>query len=109
MKFPHKKERNKTLGGAAGEALVSKFKLEFTLITCMDNTVMGSMWYLDSSALFHMRGCRYFFSELEEKDHQMHIDLGDDRRYNTNAIGIIKFQRNLGSLSSSRMSCSFRT
>ena len=59
-KFPHKKYVNKNLGGEVGEALASQFELEFTLITCMTNTVMGSVQYLDSSASFHMTGCRDF-------------------------------------------------
>jgi len=30
--------------------------------------VMGSVWHLDSGALFHMMGKRYFFIDLKEKD-----------------------------------------
>jgi len=61
--------------------LASQFELEFTLISCMVSTVMGSMWYLDSGASFHTTGNKYFFSDLEEKYLQMHIDMGDDGRY----------------------------
>jgi len=43
-------------------------------------------------------GCRYFFSDLEEKDLQMHINIGDDGRYNVTKIGTVTFQRKLGSL-----------
>jgi len=60
--------------GATSEALASYFELHFTLIACMDNTLMGSAWYLDSGASFHMRGCRDFFTDLEEKYLQMHIE-----------------------------------
>jgi hypothetical protein len=71
--------------------------LDFTLITCMANTVMGSVWYLDSGASFHMTGCRDFFSDLEEKYLQMHIEIGDDGRYNMTRIGTVTFQRESGS------------
>jgi len=94
---PQNKASRKTLGGARGKALPSQIDLDFTLIAYMSNTVMGSMWYLDSSALFHMTGCRDYFSELEEKDIQMHIKLGDDRRYNTTGIGIVTYHRESGS------------
>ena len=51
----------------AGEALASQFELDFSLIACMASTVMGSVWYLESSASLHMIGCRDIFSDLEEK------------------------------------------
>lgn len=34
-----------------------------------------------------------FFSDLEEKDLQMHIEMGDDGRYNTTSIDIVTFKR----------------
>ena len=42
---------------------------------------MGSVWYLDSGVSFHMTGDKELFSNLEEKDLQMHIEMGDDGRY----------------------------
>jgi hypothetical protein len=53
-KCPHKKASKKPSGGVVGEALASQFELDFTLITCMVTSVMGSVWYLDSGASFHM-------------------------------------------------------
>ena len=55
---------------AAAEELDSQFELDFTLISCVNNSVMGCMWYLDSGASFHMTGDRDLFSDLEEKDLQ---------------------------------------
>ena len=90
-KCPHKKERNRTLGGGEGEAFASQFKIDFTLIACMVNTMMASMWYFDSCASIHMTKGREFFSDLEEKDLHMHIEMGDDGRYNTTKRGTITF------------------
>ena len=56
-------------------------------------SAMGSMWYLDSGASFHMMGDKELFSSLEEKDLQMHIEMGDDRRYSAIGIGTVTFQR----------------
>ena len=54
---PQKKKNNKkVLGDAVGESLASHFELDFSLITCMVSNMMGSMWYLDSGASFHMTG-----------------------------------------------------
>ena len=57
---------------------------------------MGSVWYLDSGASFHMTGDKELFSDLEEKDLQMHIEMGDDGRYNVTGIGTITFEREYG-------------
>lgn len=55
-KCPHKKTSKNTSRGASSEALASQFELEFTLITCITITMMGSVWYLESGASFHITG-----------------------------------------------------
>ena len=45
-----------------------------------------------------MTGNKEFFSDLEEKDLQMHIEMGDDSRYNVIDIGTVNFHRDYGSL-----------
>jgi len=97
MKCPHKKASKNTTGGAAGEASASQFELDFTLIACMASTMMGSVWYLDNDTSFHMTGNINFFNDLDEKDLQMHIEMGDDGRYNVTKIGTVTFQRVPGS------------
>jgi len=37
------------------------------------------------------------FNILEEKDLQLHIELGDDKRYSTKVIGTLTFTRESGS------------
>ena len=39
---------------------------------------MGLVWYLNSGVSFHMTGDNELFSDLEEKDLQMHIEMSDD-------------------------------
>ena len=90
---PQKKKNNQVAGSAAGEALASQFELDFSLIACLVSSCMGSMWYLDSGASFHMTGDKELFSDLEEKDLQMHIEMGDDGRYSATDIGTITFER----------------
>jgi hypothetical protein len=43
-----------------------------------------------------MTGDRESFSDLEEKDLIMHIEMGDDGRYSATSIGTITFQRESG-------------
>ena len=73
------KKRNKQATGATtGEALASQFELDFSLITCMVSSALGSGWYFDSGASFHMTGDVNLFSDLVEKDLQLHVELGDN-------------------------------
>ena len=79
-----------------GEALASQFELDFFLSTSYFSSTMGSVWYLDSGASFHMTGDKELFSDLEEKDIQMHIEMGNDGRYSVTGIGTITFERESG-------------
>ena len=88
------KKRNKKDGGSAvGEALASQFELDFSFIAFMVSSALGFVWYLDSGTSFHMTGDKELFSDLEEKDLQMHIEMGDDGRYSATEIGTITFHR----------------
>jgi hypothetical protein len=62
----------------------------------MASSASGLVWYLDSGASFHMTGDKESFIDLEEKDLRMHIEMGDDGRYNATGIGTITFHRESG-------------
>ena len=85
-----KKKNKNAAGAAAGEAPASQFELDFSLIACMVSSSLGSVWYLDSGASFHT-GDKEFFSDLEEKYLQIHIEMGEDGRYSATCIGTITF------------------
>ena len=57
---------------------------------------MGSVWFLDSGASFHMTGDKDLFSDLDEKDLGVHIEMGDDGRYSATGIRTISFDRDSG-------------
>ena len=73
-----------------------QFELDFSLIACMVSSALGSVWYLDSGASFHMTRDKELFSDLEEKVLQMHIEMGDDGQYSATSIGTITFRRESG-------------
>ena len=73
-----------------------QFELDFSLIACLVSSVMGSVWFLNSGASFHMTGDRDLFTNLDEKDLGVHIEMGDDRRYSATGIGTISFGRESG-------------
>jgi len=62
----------------------------------MASIALGLVWYLDSGASFHMTGDKDFFSDLEERDLKMNIDMGNDGRYSATGISTITFQRESG-------------
>ena len=58
--------------------------------------MMGSVWFLDSGAYFHMTGDKDLFSDLDEKDIGVHIEMGDDGRYSAIGIRTISFEMESG-------------
>ena len=58
----------------------------------MVTLVMVILWHMDiSGASFHMKRNKEFFNDLEEEDLHMHIEMGDDGRYNMIEISTIVF------------------
>ena len=57
------------------------FDEEFCLIACMVSTTGSSIWYIDSGASSHMTGQKRFFKDLQEGGTCIHVELGDDARY----------------------------
>jgi len=88
---PVKKSKKMSLRGVACEALASQLELEFSLITCMVSSMMGSVWYLYNGASLHMIGYKYLFSDLEEKVLYRHIKISDDGKYTVTGLGMINF------------------
>jgi len=93
---PKKKSKKGSGEGSEGEALASQFELDFTLFACVVSSMMGSGWFLDSGASFHMTSDKSLFSTLEEKDLQILIGLGNDEKYNVSGVGTVIFQREHG-------------
>eukprot|EP00253_Pinus_taeda_P026441 PITA_26441 len=73
-----------------GDALDSQFEMDFSLIVCMVSSSMGCVLYLDSGAYFHMLADKNLFSTLEEKDLQIWIEMGDDKKYCVSGRGLKK-------------------
>jgi len=62
----------------------------------MVSSMVGSGWFLDSGASFHMTGDKGLFSTLEEKDLQILIAMVNDEKYNVSGVGTVIFQRENG-------------
>ena len=60
---------------------------------------MGLVWFLYSGASFHMTGDKYLFSDLDEKDLGVHIEMGDDGRYSATVSGPFPLRGSLVNLS----------
>ena len=69
---------------------VAKFKSDFSFISYLStNIVTRSAWYLDSSASCHMIEASELFSKLTESDSGIHVELGDDAKYEMRGEGTI--------------------
>eukprot|EP00253_Pinus_taeda_P010483 PITA_10483 len=93
---PQRKSKKGPREGSEGEALASQFELDFTLFACMVSSMVGSGWFLDIGAYFHMMGDKSLFSTLEEKDLQILIAMGNDQKYSVSGVGTVIFQREHG-------------
>ena len=72
------------------------FDEEFCLIACMESTTRSSIWYIDSGASSHMTGQKRFFRDLHEGGTGIHVELGDDARYQAQGVGTVSFERESG-------------
>ena len=59
----------------------------------MESTTGRNIWYIDSGAYSHMTGHKIFFKDLQEGGEGIHVELGDDARYQVQGVGSISFER----------------
>ena len=72
------------------------FDEEFCLIACMASTTRSNIWYIDSGASSHITGHKRFFVDLQEGGIGIHVELGDDARYQAQGVGTVSFERESG-------------
>ena len=63
---------------------------------CMESTTRSSIWYIDSGASSHMTRQKRFFRDLQEGGTRIHVELGDDARYQAQGVGTVSFERESG-------------
>ena len=78
------------------EEFSGNFNDEFRLIACMASTTGTSIWYIDNGVSSHMTGRKRFFKDLQEGGTGIHIELGDDARYQVQGVGTVSFMREFG-------------
>jgi hypothetical protein len=70
-----------------------KFEKDFSLVYCLStSTSTRSVWYLDSGASRYMTEAWELFSNLIERDSDVHVELGDDAKYAVKGEGTVMFQ-----------------
>ena len=62
----------------------------------MEITTGISIWYINRGESSHMIGHKRFFRDLQEDGTRIHVELGDDARYQAQGVGTISFQRESG-------------
>ena len=91
-----KKSNTQMAGSAEVEDFSKNFDEEFCLIACMASTTGSSIWYIDSGASSHMTRHKRFFRDLQESGTRIHVELGDDARYQAQGVGTVSFKRESG-------------
>ena len=91
-----KKSNTQMAGSAEVDEFNKNFNQEFCLIACMASTIGSIIWYIDSGASSHMTGQKRFFRDLQEGGTRIHVELGDDARYQAQGVGIVSFEREFG-------------
>ena len=91
-----KKSNIQFVGSAEVDEFSMNFDEEFCLIACMESTTWSNIWYINSGASSHITGHKRFFIELQEGGTGIHIELGDDARYQVHGVGTVSFQRKFG-------------
>ena len=95
---PDRKKKNNTqmAGSAKVEEFNKNFDENFCLIACMASTTGSSIWYIDNGASSHMTGQKIFFKDLQEGGTGIHVELGDDARYQAQGVDTVSFERESG-------------
>ena len=90
------------------EEFSKNFDEDFCLIACMESTTGSSIWYINNGASSHITGHKRFFRDLQEGGRGIHVELGDDARYQEKGVGTVSFQRESGKPFSLLMCYMFR-
>ena len=86
-------------GCAEVDEFSRNFDEEFCLIACLTSTTGSNIWYIDSGGshrFSHMTGHKIFFRDLQEGGTRIHVELGDDARYQAQGVGTLSFERESG-------------
>ena len=84
------------VGSTEVDAFSGNFHEEFCLIACMESTTASNIWYINSGSSSHMTGQKIFFKDLQEGGTWIHVELGDDARYQPQGVGTVSFDRESG-------------
>jgi hypothetical protein len=87
-------EEEPTADGSAStivDEFAKNFEEYFCFIACMSSAIVLDMWFVDNGASCHMTGHKEFFTRLQEGGVNLVIELGDDKRYKAQGVGIVSF------------------
>jgi hypothetical protein len=61
-------------------------------VCCLYGTTSNGAWFVDSGASRHMTGTHELFTNLSEKDLDLHVELGTNAKCGVERVGTIRFQ-----------------
>jgi hypothetical protein len=62
------------------------------LVSRLSNTISNSAWFVDSGVSRHMTGTHELFTNLSEKDLDLHVELCTNAKCGVEGVGTVRFQ-----------------
>ena len=62
------------------------------LVSYLSGTISGSVGFVDSGASHHMTGTHELFTNLSDKDSDLHVELGTNAECGVETVGTVTFQ-----------------
>jgi hypothetical protein len=73
------------------DEFVARFENGFSIIACLSSSANSGVWYIESGVSSHMIGVRAYFSNLQEEEMDLVIEMGNNAKCQATSHGTMTF------------------